>query len=144
MDDLTRMIRKVDLPAKLAGRPQCRLAQLVRSKGIVKAADNDGEDEVEVVLDTASKDVERLENMQERIPPSFREVFGCEVAVKGAQDLLEETGEVRLELAFDRFGDGLDEVDDGDLKVGVGVPKVVDQAKDVFEVVANVLLDDGD
>jgi hypothetical protein len=57
------MIRKVDLPAKLARRPQRRLAQLVRSKGIVKAADYDGENEVEIVLDTASKDVERLENM---------------------------------------------------------------------------------
>jgi hypothetical protein len=35
-------------------------------------------------------------------------------------------------------------VDDGDLEIGVGIPEVVDEAEDVFEVVADVLLDDGD
>lgn len=70
---------------------------------------------MKVILDTRPKDVERAEDVEQGVEPSFGDVLDRELAVEGVQDLLEQSRKVGFEFSFDSSRDGFDELDDGDL-----------------------------
>lgn len=142
MDDLRRVVGKIDFSAQLSGRTQSGTSKLFRSERVLKTLDDDRKDEVEIVFDARPEHIECAEDMQKRVEASFWYMFRREFAIERSQDLLEQPWQIRLELALDRPRDRLHQLDDGDLENRIWIPKVVNEAEDVVEVISNMLFDD--
>jgi hypothetical protein len=138
------VVGEVELARELSDGLHCLLAKDERDVGLLKGADDGGDDEVEVLFEAGTKDTEGVENADEGALSS--RLVEVEAEVEGLEHEREEVREVGLELGIKCERDGLDDVDDDDLQTGVGCrrPEVADGGHNRSEMVADVLLDHGD
>ncbi len=133
------MIAEANFARQVTNSKDGRSSERLRCIRPFKQFDDDRQYQMQILFDIRPEHVECLQNTQQR-----RLTLARDLAIERLKHIGQQDGQIRLELAFERFCHSFNERDDGKLDARVGVPVLLHQLKDRLEVAANVLLDDRD